>query len=217
MSDVETLVVEKKPNKPFITLLIIWLITVAVLMVVGWNAYFGQKDKTLTLAEQIDAACKQGDLGQNTDSKDLSVGLSPEDEEALCSNAQSVIDENDPEFQDEEIQESEVQEPELQESEIQDPEFQEEEVQTPENQNEESQELENQEAEEQEAEIQDPENQDPEEQDPENQDPEIDDPDPASPYIFTFTFTVPGPGGTEGTTYRVTCDSGTGNCNVEQV
>lgn len=86
----------------------------------------------------------------------------------------------------------------------------------PEKQDSEVQNSEIQDPEIQDAEIQDAEIDDLDPDDPENQDPEIDDPDPASPYTFTFVFTVPGPGGSPGTTYRVTCNSGSGSCTVEE-
>jgi len=194
-----------------IILFVLWLVTFVALIAVAWNAYFKQKEQTQTLAQQIDAACQGGDLGP---------GLSPEDKAALCGNAQEVIEEDDPELQEGEVQESEIQEPEEQE-----PEVQEREVQEPEIPDREEQERESQEAEEQDGEIQDdevqneetqdPEIQDEETQEPEIQEPEKDDPDPASPYTFSFTFTVPPSSpGDEPDTYHVTCNSGTGECTV---
>lgn len=188
---------DKLTRRLLIGVLIVWLITLTGVVVFAWLAYFGEKEKSQTLAQQISMACEEGSFGPE---------FSKEDEEALCDNAEAVIDENDPELQDEEIQESEIQEPEIQEPETQNPEDQ-----NPEDQERESQEPETQEGEEQEGEVQDdeqqdPEIQDPEEQEPEIQDPEVDDPDPASPFEFTFNFTF------MGTNYTVTCNSGTGNC-----
>lgn len=188
----------------------LWLITFMALLGVAWNAYFKQKEDTLTLAQQIQMACENGEFDS-----DFSI----EDRKALCDNAEKVIEENDPELQDSEIQEEERQEPEYQEPEIQEPENQNGERQEPESQEDEAQDDEIQEGERQDPEIQDEEVQEGEEQEPENQDeevqdPEVDDPDPASPYTFTFTFTVPGPGDTPGNTYTVVCNSGTGECTV---
>lgn len=104
----------------------------------------------------------------------------------------NIVNPDDPEIQEPEIQEREIQEPERQDPEIADGE-----VDDPD--------------------PDDPETQDPEIQDPEIQEPEKDDPDPASPYNFTFTFKIPGNGESGDTTYRVTCNSGTGNCTAEQI
>ena len=148
-----------KSRRVVYILLALWLATFAALIGVAWNGYFNEKSKALTLAQQMSAACAQGDL---------SPELSPEEREAFCSNAQKVIEQNDPELQDQEIQEAEIQDPEFQQSEIQDPE-----IQNPEKLN---AEIQNPEI--QDPEIQNPENQDPEIQDEETQDPEVDDPDP---------------------------------------
>jgi len=155
---------DKQTRTLLIVLVVLWLLTLAALIGVAWNAYFKEKEKTQTLAQQISFACDSGDFGE---------GLSPEDVKALCENAQEVIEENDPELQDEEIQEAEIQDPE-----IQDPEDQNPETQDPESQDRENQDPESQDAEDQESEEQDPEIQDEETQDPEIQDPEVDDPDP---------------------------------------
>ena len=213
MNETEGVVeVTSRPRKVVIILLVLWLATFAALIGVAWNAYLGEKGKNLTLAQQIDAACQQGDLGPGLTPDDDKAGLSPELEKRLCENAQAVIEQNDPELQDNEIQEEEIQQDEVQEREIQEREIQERENQNPENQNLESQEPEEQNSEDQEAEIQEP-----EEQESENQDPEIDDPDPASPYQFVFTFTIPSNGaGQPDRTYTVTCNSGTGNCTVQE-
>lgn len=136
--------------------------TVIALLVMGgllgyWiNATFKEKAKSETLAQQIALACENGDFGP---------GLSTEDIDAMCKNAEKVI-ENQGEIQDDEVQESEIQEDEIQESEIQ-----EDEIQQPENQQDESQDEETQESEIQEDEI----------QNEEVQDEEIDNPDPNDP------------------------------------
>lgn len=160
---------DPKTRYLLIILLTLWLVTLSALVGIAWGAYFGEKEKTLTLAEQIAFACANGNFGP---------GISPEDEKALCENAQEVIEENDPELQENEIQEAEIQDPEIQDPEIQDPEIQDPENQQPENQDTETQDPEEQDGEIQDPEIQDEEIQNPEIQDEETQDPEIDDPDP---------------------------------------
>lgn len=151
---------DKTTRTILIILLCLWLTTLVALVVVAWNAYFGAKAETETLAQQIALACQSGTIRPPEFSK--------EDEEAMCKNAEKVIEDSG------EIQEGEIQEREIQEPETQDPEFQD-----PELQNKEKQDAELQELESEDSEIQDPEIQDPEIDDPENQDPEIDDPDPA--------------------------------------
>ena len=74
---------DKKTRVILYTLLALWLITVAILIGVGWNAYFSEKAKTQSLAQQIALACDTGDFGP---------GVTEETEEALCENAQKVID-----------------------------------------------------------------------------------------------------------------------------
>jgi hypothetical protein len=220
---------DPQTRRLLIGLLALWLLTLAALLIIAWSAYFSAKDdaktsaqQSQTLAQQIALACKSGDFGP---------GFSDEDQSALCSNAKKVIQDQG-EIQDDEIQESEIQDPEIQnpepndpeiqDPERQDPELQQGEIQEPEIQDPELADNEVQDDEKQDDEIQDPENQDPEiqddeTQDPEIQDPEIDDPDPASPYNFSFNFTVPGNGlGQTDHTYRVTCNSGTGECTVEE-
>lgn len=149
-------------------LVALWLVTLLALLGVTWNAYFTERGKTQSLAQQIAFACQNGTLGP---------GISPEDEKSLCDNAEKVVN-GSGEIQDDEVQESEIQESEVQESENQDPERQEPERQDPEAQADETQDAETQEDEVQDEETQDPEIQDEETQDPEIQDPEIDDPDP---------------------------------------
>lgn len=139
----------------------------------------------------------------------------------LCENAQQVVD-NDPEIQDQEIDDPDPNDPDP----VNDPDPDDPEVQDPE-----SQDRERQDAEEQEGEVQDDEVQDgdpddpdpndpdptddPDPNDPDPDDPDPDDPDPASPYEFSFTFTIPGSNPAEpDRTYTVTCNSGTGNCTV---
>jgi hypothetical protein len=170
-------------TRTYLTALLgLWLLTFAALVVVAWNAYFKEKDKALTLAQQIIIACEEGNL-QPDSIPDPTRGLSAEERKVLCSNAKKVVEQNDPELQDDEIQEPEIQDPEFQDPEFQNPEKQNKEIQDPEIQD---------------PEVQDPEEQDPEIQDQEIQDPEIDDPDPNDPpkggsCTFdgrgTFTFT----------------------------
>lgn len=191
---------DMKTRRLLILLLGLWLITLAILVGVAWGAYFQEKGKALTLAEQIASACRQGDLGEGLTPDDLEPGLSPEDEEALCDNATKVIEENDPELQDQEIQEAEIQDPEIQEPEFLDPEIQDAERQDSERQDAEEQELEIQD-----PEIQDDEIQDPEEQNPEEQDPEINDPDPADDDVTGGECTFDGVGTI---TFTLQTDSG---------
>jgi hypothetical protein len=174
---------------------------------VGWtlNAYFKQKEKVETLASQIKLACEQNDFGP---------GFSPEDQEALCENADKIV-EDEGEIQQDEIQEREIQEREIQEREIQNRENQDEERQDREKQDQEVQDGELNDRDPDDPETDDPDPDDPDPDDPEIQDEETDDPDPASPYNFTFTFTIPGDNPAEpDRTYTVTCNSGTGECTV---
>ena len=159
---------DPRTRKALTIVLVLWLLTLLAFAGVTWNAYFSEKEKSQTLAQQIAFACESGNFGPD---------ISPQYQKALCDNAKAVI------AQQGEIQEGEIQEPEIQDSETQDPEYQQDEIQdkeiqNPEDQNSERQDSESQEDEEQEPEIQDEETQDPEIQEPENQDPEIDDPDP---------------------------------------
>lgn len=180
-----------------VVLLVLWLVTAIALGIVGWNAYFGETQKTQTLAEQIDAACKDGEL---RDFPRKYRGI-------LCENARKVIEETDPDLHNDEVQDNEIQDPEIQDPENQEREDQEAEIQDPEVGDDEVQD----------GEINDPDPDDPDPDDPENQDPEIDDPDPASPYDFVFIFTVPGDGlMIPDRTFTVTCNSGNGNCTVQE-
>jgi hypothetical protein len=140
-----------RTRKIVYVLIALWLGTLAALVVVAWNAYFSEKNKALTLAQQVAVACSSDNKIPDRNRTDFGYYLSPEEEKVLCTNAKRVINQNDPELQEGEIQEPEIQEPEIQEPEIQN------------------------------KEKQDPEVQDPEIQDPEIQDPEIDDPDPNDP------------------------------------
>lgn len=159
--------VDPRQRKRFIVVCILLALSLIAMVSAGIWAWNVQRNKAVTLAQQIKLACDTGEFGE---------GFSREDEEALCKNAEKVIESNDPELQDEEIQEREIQEQEIQEPEIQEPEDQNRESQDPESQDAETQDAEDQEAEEQEPEIQDPEN-----QDPEIDDPDPNDPDPAEP------------------------------------
>lgn len=190
---------DPKTRRLLVLLSALWFLTVLALIAVTWRAYFDERDKSQTLAQQIALACSNGDFG---------VGFSKEDQKALCENAKKVL-KNQGEVQDDEIQEAEIQDPEIQEAERQEAERQESEDQESEDQESEQQESEQQESESQEDEVQDPEI-----QDDEIQDPEIDDPDPASPYDFSFEFTIPANGDIPAQTFTVMCNSGTGLCVV---
>lgn len=155
---------DPKSRRMIVMLSILLVLSILALVAQGWWYAFKQKENAQTLAQQITMACQNGDFGP---------GFSQEDEDAICKNAQKVIQENDPELQESEIQEREIQEPEIQEPEIQDPEDQNKESQDPE-----TQDAETQDPEDQETETQEPEIQEEEKQDEETQDPEIDDPDP---------------------------------------
>lgn len=197
---------DARTRKLLIFLLVIWLVTLLGLIGVSWNAYFNQKSKTQTLAQQVALACRSGDFGPD---------FSEEDEAALCRNADKAIDEK--EIQEGEVQEEERQEPEIQDPELQNPEIDDPDPNDPEIQDPEIQDPDANDAESQDDEIQDPEIQEPEIQDEETQDPEIDDPDPASPYDFSFTFVVPGnPPLSTDQVYHVQCNSGTGECTVTE-
>lgn len=108
-----------------------------------------------------------------------------------------VIVENndDPEIDQPEIDQPEPDDPEPNDADPDDPETQDPEVGDDETQD---------------PEVDNPDPDDPEKQDDEIQDPEVDDPDPASPYNFTFIFTIQTPTGNQA--YSVTCNSGTGDC-----
>lgn len=62
-----------------IGLMVLWLLTLAALVAVAWNAYFGQKEKVQTLAEQVAIACRTG-------------ALSTTEQKTLCNNAENAID-----------------------------------------------------------------------------------------------------------------------------
>lgn len=159
--------VDPRERRRFVIVCILLSLSLIAMVAAGVWAWTVQRDRARTLAQQIALACNSGDFGPD---------FSQEDEDALCKNAEKVIDSDDPELQDDEIQEREIQEPEIQEPEIQDPEDQNKEAQDPE-----TQDAETQDAEDQESETQDPEIQDPEVDDPDPNDPDPDDPDPAQP------------------------------------
>lgn len=78
---------DKGTRTALTTLVVLWLLTLAVLIAVSWNAYFKQKDAALTLAQQISFACKSGDFGP---------GITQENEDAICNNAKKVIQDQAP-------------------------------------------------------------------------------------------------------------------------
>lgn len=63
-----------------LVLLVLWLLTLGTLVAVGWNAYFDQKDKAQTLAQQLQIACERGTIGP--------PDFTAEDAQRLCSNAE---------------------------------------------------------------------------------------------------------------------------------
>lgn len=76
---------DRRTRRILVSVVALWLVTLAALIGIAWKGYFDQKEKTLTLAQQIAAACDSGDFGP---------GVSAEDQDALCSNAAKVIDNN---------------------------------------------------------------------------------------------------------------------------
>lgn len=197
-------------------LLALWLVTLAALVGVGWYAYFDQKGKSqsLWLSRSHSLANAEKVIENQGKIQDNEV-----QEEELQEPEIQNPELQEPETQERENQEpekpdAETQEAEQQEDEVQDPESQDPEIDDPDSDDPENQEPENQDPEEQDVEIQDDEVQDPEIQEDETQDPEINDPDPASPYTFTFVFTVPGNALNPDRTYTVTCNSGSGACTV---
>jgi hypothetical protein len=65
---------------------VLWLLTLAALFAIAWNAYFSEKAKARTLAQQIAYACENNTFGP---------GLDQEDETRLCENADKVIENDD--------------------------------------------------------------------------------------------------------------------------
>lgn len=59
-----------------------WLVAMLVLGGVTWNAYFKEKGKSQTLAQQVSDACEAGDLDE-------------EERQDLCDNAEKVIENED--------------------------------------------------------------------------------------------------------------------------
>lgn len=77
---------DQRMRRVLIVLTVVWLLTLVGLIALAWNAYFTQKDQTLTLAQQISLACDSGQFGPN---------ITQETEDTLCKNVQKVIqDEN---------------------------------------------------------------------------------------------------------------------------
>lgn len=54
---------DPKTRRLLFGLLALWLLTLGLLVFVGWNAYFQQKETTQTLAQQIALACERGTIG----------------------------------------------------------------------------------------------------------------------------------------------------------
>lgn len=67
-----------------VALFIVWLLTLGTLIAVGWNAYFDQKERTQTLAQQIAIACERGTIGP--------PDFTAEDAEELCETAEKEGD-----------------------------------------------------------------------------------------------------------------------------
>lgn len=77
---------DPKTRRILTLVVVLWVLTLIAALGLAWRAYFQEKEKSQTLAEQISAACDNGHFGP---------GLSKEDESKLCSNAEKVI-QNDP-------------------------------------------------------------------------------------------------------------------------
>lgn len=208
-------VAESKDPRTRLIILILGIIIVLSMLttvVVGYIAWREAKDNALTgaeLAEQLTRVCaEQGQLEY--------------DNRNLCEKAERVAD-DEPEIQDREIDDPDPNDPDP----VNDPDPDDAEVQDPEVPDAEHQDSEEQEGEVQEDEVQDTESDDPDPNDPDPtddpdpndpdpNDPDPDDPDPASPFIFSFTFVVPGDNPAEpDRTYTVTCNSGTSQCTTE--
>lgn len=54
---------DPKTRRLLFGLLALWLLTLGILIFVGWSAYFSQKEKAQTLAQQISVACELGTIG----------------------------------------------------------------------------------------------------------------------------------------------------------
>lgn len=74
---------DPKTRKYLVVLLVLWLLTLAALVGVAWNAYFTEKAKSLTLAQQITSACTSGNFGDD---------MPPEEQKQLCTDAESVVE-----------------------------------------------------------------------------------------------------------------------------
>jgi len=74
---------DHKTRRLLYTFVVIWLITLIGLVVVSWNAYFKEKDKTETLAQQIQVACDSGNFNKEFGQANQTV---------LCNNAERVIE-----------------------------------------------------------------------------------------------------------------------------
>lgn len=76
---------DSRTRRILTAILILWLTTLIALIGVGWNAYFGEKERAQTLAQQIAAACETGSFGP---------GLTTTEEDDLCDTAEQVIEED---------------------------------------------------------------------------------------------------------------------------
>lgn len=69
-----------------VVVMALWLLTLALLVGVAWNAYFSEKAKTRTLAQQLAAACENRTFGP---------GFDADDQDRLCETADDVIEDRD--------------------------------------------------------------------------------------------------------------------------
>lgn len=74
-------------RKLLLTLVVLWGLLTAAMLIFVWQYAFQQKDNAQTLAQQLDYACRSGDFGP---------GINEADEDAMCSNAKKVIKDQTP-------------------------------------------------------------------------------------------------------------------------
>lgn len=77
---------DPKTRRILFAVVVLWLLTLAGLLVIAWSAYFSEKAKTQTLAQQIAHACEFKTFGPEFDE---------DDQTRLCENADKVIEDRD--------------------------------------------------------------------------------------------------------------------------
>jgi hypothetical protein len=191
----------RRTRRWMVALAIITALSFLTAVTAGYYAWRNAHNEALAgkqLAEQLRRLCDQN-------------GTVEFENRNLCKNAKEVVKDG-AEIQDKEIDDPDPNDPDP----VDDPDPNDPDPKNdPEKQDQEVQDDETQDSDPNDPDpVDDPDPDDPDPDDPDPNDPDPDDPDPASPYDFTFQFTVPGPGGSPGTTYTVTCNSGTGACTV---